>query len=144
MKSGKFVHFVYHLFPGMSHYICNTTCYVLPSTLGELVSFQSSFLIRVKFLDLLCSLSSFFFFLTLCLYKSSKSIQFTNFWNRYMCFFTSSVFVRGLLTPSFIIPFLRVSLCLFRMGYSVIKCWEFWDHVWEAQVWCSLILNLYR
>ena len=49
-------------------------CYVLPSTLCKFLCFQSSFLTRVKFLVLLCS-----FILPLCLYKSSKLIEFTNF-----------------------------------------------------------------
>ena len=48
----------------MSHYICNITCYVLPCTLSELC-FQSSFIIRVKFLVLLFSLFLFFVFVPL-------------------------------------------------------------------------------
>jgi len=84
----------------------------LPSTSRKFLCFQSSFLTRVKFLVLLC------------LYKSSKLIEFTNFWNRYKCLFTSSLFLSGHLPPSIIIPFLRVSLCLFRMEHSLIKCSE--------------------
>ena len=61
-----------------------------------------------------------------------------------MCLFTSSLFVSGHLPPSFIIQFLRVSLCLFRMGHSLIKCSEFWKPVWQGHVWSSIILNLYR
>ena len=80
----------------------------------------------------------------LCLYKSSKLIEFTDFWNRYMCLFTSSLFVSGHLPPSIIIPFLRVSLCLFRMGHSLIKCSEFWGPVWQGHVCSCVILNLYR
>jgi hypothetical protein len=127
-----------HLFPGMSHYMCNTTCYVLPFTLCKFLCFQSSFLTRVKFLVLLCSFFLFFF-----LYKFSKLIEFTSFLNRHMCLFTSSLFVSDHLPPSFIIPFLRVSLCLFRMGHSLIKFWKFWEPVWQGHVWSSIILNLY-
>ena len=61
-----------------------------------------------------------------------------------MCLFTSSLFVSGHLTPSFIIPFLKVSLCLFRMGNSLIKRSEFWEPVWQGLVWSSIIVNLYR
>jgi hypothetical protein len=107
-------------------------CFRIPSTLCKFLCFQSSFLTRIKILVLLC------------LYKSSKLIGFTNFWNIYMCLFTSSLFVSGHLPPSIIIPFLRVSLCLFRMGHSLIKCSEFWEPVWQGHVWSSNIVNLYR
>ena len=86
----------------------------------------------------------FFPFLPLYLYKSSKLTEFTNFLYRHKCLFTSSLFVSGHLPPSFIIPFIRVFLYLFKMGHYLIKRSEFWEPVWQGHVWSSIIENLYR
>jgi hypothetical protein len=41
-----------------------------------------------------------------------------------MYMFASSLFDGGHLPPTFVIPLLRVSLCLFRMVHSLIRCFS--------------------
>jgi hypothetical protein len=58
--------------------------------------------------------------------------------------FASSVFSSVHLPPAFVIPFLRVSLCLFRMVHSLVRCSVLWGTIWQGHVGSSIILNLYR
>jgi len=133
----------------MSHYKRNITRFVLHYTLFRFLWFPSFGRILHIQLFLFCSfislwLSFLFRLETLCLHKTSKLMEFTNFWNSFVYLFTSSLLDGGHLTPAFVIPFLRVSLCLFSIVHSLIRCSVLWEPIWQEHVGSSNILNLWR
>ena len=90
-----YVFFLIRLFSGMSHYICNITCFVLHYTQFRFLWFPSfGRILRIQFF--FCSfislwLSFLFRLEPLCLHKTSELMEFTNFWNSFVYLFTSSL-----------------------------------------------------
>jgi hypothetical protein len=56
--------------------------------------------------------------------------------------FASSLIDSGHLPPAFVIPFISVSVCLFRMVHFLIRCSVLWERIWQGHVGSSVSSHL--
>jgi len=122
----------------------NITCLYLPHCLSSCdykrLVFSCIFycFVLIFYWFLVNFLALFVLLVSLCLHKLSKLIEFVNFWNKFMYMFASSLFDGGHLSPAFVIPLLRVSLCLFTMVHSLIRYSVLWEPFWQGHVGSSI------